>query len=735
MSQHASARSWPEFLAATAGYAALAIILLDPMFAHPSRTVVNEVAVPNAGWLVAPDVNLIMWILSWDWHALTTEPRLLFDANIFHPAPLALASSEHMLGHLTIFGPIYAITHNPVLANQLNVLLCIALSGAAMYALLRHWGTGVAAAAFAGFVYALFPARVYALGHAQLLGIQYLPLAFLFLDRTLTGARVSDAAALAVFTTVEVLTSYYVAYMAAVVIGAYGLAALVAGRRRISLRGVALAAAAGLVAAGVLAALSGPYFRLAHEGLVPNNVDSFWAHVGRADLWRCYLVPPALWRRPGAPVLESMPLYVGLIALACVIAAVVPRRRRPDPGGSPCPWAVPAALTSALACYLMALGPDVSVGSWRITLPYGVASQYVPGFSALRIPARFGIAMMAGFSALAGLGLQRVLDRLPSRPSLRWLPIAVLCVLTTGTAYEYGLFAYRPEMREVDIGPQLPPVYSRLAELPPGPVLEIPANPPDLSRGFIESQYMLYSTFHWHPLLNGYSGYPPPSYDLAMSLASALPDDRAVEILARATGLRYVVVHEAKLAPLDRRRWADAPGLELLGRYGTDLLFEVAGSWPADLVERMIDFRPATHTVLGTPLVPLPSEGRHATLALTGPELRGGLVGRPLKVEVEVENTSGATWPVIAPVGDHRLAIAYRWEGANGEVVVNGTSPLPYDLRPGESVRAVVGSWPPRAAGTYRLFIGVAQDGEWFDEPLGPIAVDIGRPYGFLRGG
>jgi ornithine carbamoyltransferase len=43
--------------------------------------VLNAQGAGGPGILVEPDIYLTMWILSWDWHALTTAPWRLFDAN------------------------------------------------------------------------------------------------------------------------------------------------------------------------------------------------------------------------------------------------------------------------------------------------------------------------------------------------------------------------------------------------------------------------------------------------------------------------------------------------------------------------------------------------------------------------------------------------------------------------------------------------------------------------------
>src|SRR5439155_1417539 len=58
------------------------------------------------------------------------------------------------------------------------------------------------------------------------------------------------------------------------------------------------------------------------------------------------------------------------------------------------------------------------------------------------------------------------------------------------------------------------------------PVLELPAflSPMDLDQLLASGRYMVASTLHWSPLVNGYTGHPPPSYALLAPPARRLPD-------------------------------------------------------------------------------------------------------------------------------------------------------------------------------------------------------------------
>ena len=100
------------------------------------------------------DSLLNMWILAWDGEQLLAILRgdfsrlgTFFDANIFHPAPLSLAYSEHLIAQAVQVLPVYAITGNPILGYNLLFLSTFVLSGLGMYLLVREL-TGNPLAAF-----------------------------------------------------------------------------------------------------------------------------------------------------------------------------------------------------------------------------------------------------------------------------------------------------------------------------------------------------------------------------------------------------------------------------------------------------------------------------------------------------------------------------------------------------------------------------------------------------------
>jgi hypothetical protein len=112
-------------------------------------------------------------------------------------------------------------------------------------------------------------------------------------------------------------------------------------------------------------------------------------------------------------------------------------------------------------------------------------------------------------------------------------------------------------------------VYRWLATQPRGPVAELPLpllN--ELPGRDAEREY--YSSVHWQPLINGYSGYYPISHESLLFYVSVFPRGGWIDILL-GRGARYIVIHERDMPPA---RAADAlqrlelnPRVRWVGRF------------------------------------------------------------------------------------------------------------------------------------------------------------------------
>jgi hypothetical protein len=68
---------------------------------------------------------------------------------------------------------------------------------------------------------------------------------------------------------------------------------------------------------------------------------------------------------------------------------------------------------------------------------------------------------------------------------------------------------------------------------------------------FGHARYMLYSTSHWMPLINGYSDYIPPEFLTAAPVLKLFPSRDAFRLLA-GTRPRYAVFHMELYGDADR---------------------------------------------------------------------------------------------------------------------------------------------------------------------------------------
>jgi hypothetical protein len=213
---------------------------------------------------------------------------------------------------------------------------------------------------------------------------------------------------------------------------------------------------------------------------------------------------------------------------------------------------------------------------WTSTGPngglYTVLFNTIPVFEFLRAPGRLGIMVALALSMCAALAIAHL-----GRDGGTWrtrLPV----VLTLLVSAE--LLAAPLPLPEVD--PTPPSVYRALAGLPRGPLCEFPFfySRPDFPR---HTYYMLNSTAHWLPLVNGYSDHIPDDFRAMVIDLSSFPTRRSFDLL-RERRTRYVVFHldfydVRSRAKLLNRISEYGAFLRPILQHGDVWLYEIVG-WP-----------------------------------------------------------------------------------------------------------------------------------------------------------
>ena len=114
------------------------------------------------------------------------------------------------------------------------------------------------------------------------------------------------------------------------------------------------------------------------------------------------------------------------------------------------------------------------------------------------------------------------------------------------------------------------------ADRDPGAVVELPLPAPPVE-WHENTLYLLNSTVHWRPIVNGYSGFVPPSYYARRVDLASFPADDAIAVL-RNLGVRYAVVHReafSRRGPDALSRLEASPHLRLLIDEGDIAIYRV----------------------------------------------------------------------------------------------------------------------------------------------------------------
>ena len=232
---------------ATGAYLLIAVVMTWPLARGLGRDVAWDLG----------DSLLNMWILAWDAEQLkaiaggeVSRIRTFFDANIFHPAPRALAFSEHLFAQAVQVFPVYAATRNVILCYNLLFLSTFVLCGLGTFLLVRELTGNTSAAFLAGLLFAFAPYRFAQSSHLQVVSAQWMPFALYGFRRYfVTGRRRALAGAAAALLAQNLSCGYYLLYFAplAGVYAAWEISARGLWRNRRTWTDLAVAAAGVLV--------------------------------------------------------------------------------------------------------------------------------------------------------------------------------------------------------------------------------------------------------------------------------------------------------------------------------------------------------------------------------------------------------------------------------------------------------------------------------------------------------
>jgi len=486
----------------------LAVVLTWPLAAR----------LGSAGRVDSGDGRHGVWNVSWVAHALTTAPTRVFDANIFYPHDNALAFSEANLVAGVLAIPAWLITGgNPYAAYNSVVLLAFAMAALAAYFLARTVGASRFGSAIAALVYGYSPYMLAHIPHIQLLMTFGPALSLATMHRFVALPTTRRAVELGLTLSVTGLACAYYGIFSGLVVS-LGLLwfAGVDGHWR-QWQYWARSVLAALVVLVVILPFFLPYLAVREEGFGRSLDEArLFSTIGRA-----YLASAVHVHKWMLPLLGSWRevLFPGFQAIVlAVVAMVMAARQRTRPRVR----VVGFYVVMMVFAFWISLGPDAGL--------YTLLYNTLPAFSFLRAPARMGMMVTLGVSLLSSLALTWWR---PAGFAKHRLMAAVLLLIALTESWAGPL--------QLQTASPINPVYRHLAMLPEAPVAEFPfyQGPQERHR---QTDYMLMSTFHWKPLVNGYSDHFPEDYLTAKPILTTFPAQDAISVLQN-LGVRWVVVH------------------------------------------------------------------------------------------------------------------------------------------------------------------------------------------------
>jgi MFS family permease len=218
---------------------------------------------------------------------------------------------------------------------------------------------------------------------------------------------------------------------------------------------------------------------------------------------------------------SELRLFPGIVAVVLSLFSVANRSWR---------WTVLYAVVALLAVDL-SFGINGAAYRWL--------SDHVGALHGLRSASRFAMLAMCGVAMLAALGTQAIVDR---GLLLSWKGVVVPVIL----GLVFLDYANRPmPLGREDLGTS--DVYKVIRSSGPGVIMELPVATPDRLPGW-DASYAFWSISHWHPLVNGYSGYHPADYLNTLMAMRTFPDNASIARL-QAHDVKYVVLHRAYYEP------------------------------------------------------------------------------------------------------------------------------------------------------------------------------------------
>lgn len=515
----------PDSIAARARSAAIACglaLVLAVVMTWPLATGLGRL-----GRTTTMDGLYGIWNVGWVARTIVSDPASLFDANIFYPHRETLAYSEANIVAGIVGIPAWLLTHNAYAAHNTALLFAFATSFLGMWLLVRYLSGRTDTAVVPAILFAFCPYFYSHSAHVQLLMAGGIPLSMLALHRLADEPSNRRGVVLGVALASQALACAYYGIFAGLMVS-YGMLFLATRRRLWTVRAFWISVAIAVVTAAVLVLpFIWPYLELQSEGGFVRSLDDARRY---SATWQSYLATPTHVHRPILSLARQLGWRVGEVLFPGILVVVLgivgaasswagdsPKANRRDERET-------VVLYGSLGVLALwgSFGPDAYL--------YTILYRIVPLFTFLRAPSRFGLLLVFVLAILASLALKRM------APAVGRRSVYISAALALAAMIELNVVPF-PWERALPVSTN----YRILAGMPRAAVAEFPFYGERIAFP-LHAQYMVLSTTHWMPLINGYSDYIPKDFREAASVLDSFPSNDTFSVLQKHR-VRYVTIH------------------------------------------------------------------------------------------------------------------------------------------------------------------------------------------------
>ena len=549
------------------------------------------------------DPILISWIIGWMQHQLIHDPGNLFDGNMLYPLKKTLTFSEHFFPQAVISIPITLIFNNPILTHNLLLFFSYVFAAFAMFLLVGHLTKNNTAAFVSGIIFAFSAFHMSQTPHLQILSSGLIPMALLYLHKFFETSSQKHALLFSLFFTVQVLACLYYGLFFISILAVLIPLFLIIYWQKIKLRGLLKLSWPLIVSGGILLFFSLPYLNWFKETgfkrIVASGADlgNYFAPMSRSVLFkwmtplganerhlfpgflalffmflfvfikiRYVKVSPRILRTAGLILgivlfilavslaikgnvifnlfsirislvqLISIPLSVVILTLCYWIVLFIIKNLKLSEQNREENWYFLIYAMLAVWALFLSFGRAFSFfGQVSIDLSFPFAWLYnnVPGFNGIRVASRYAVFVLLSVSVLAGFGLKYWLRKFKKKRIKTYLIVAIIILLNC----EYLVIPHA--MKSLPVGKDIPPTYTWIKEnAQNNPIIELPF----FGALGHNSIYMYFSLFHKKNIVNGFSGFMPPSIRYFEGLFKAFPSYETIDVL-KFLKVKYIIVH------------------------------------------------------------------------------------------------------------------------------------------------------------------------------------------------